>query len=169
MKIGVISDTHGHLDDSIFKYFDDCDEIWHSGDFGTMEVARKLGACKPLKGVYGNIDGADLRAKFPEDLWMEIEGMKILITHIAGSPGKYNPRVRKLLSEQKPGLLICGHSHILKVMRDPAYNIMYMNPGAAGNEGFHKMKTLLRFSIDKGNLKDLEVVELGKRGTLAVK
>ena len=166
LKIALLSDTHGHLDDSIFKYFDDRDEIWHGGDFGTIEVAEKLSAIKPLKGVYGNIDGANIRAKFPEDLWMEVEGMKILITHIAGSPGKYNPRVRKLLQEKKPGLLICGHSHILKVMRDSACNLMHMNPGAAGNEGFHKVKTLLRFSIDKGALKDLEVVELGRRGSV---
>ncbi len=163
-KIALLSDTHGHLDDSIFKYFDDRDEIWHGGDFGTMEVVEKLKACKPLKGVYGNIDGAGIRAKYPEDLWLEVEGMKILITHIAGSPGNYNPRVRKLLLEKKPAVLICGHSHILKVMRDPAHNVMYLNPGAAGNEGFHKVKTLLRFSIEKGILKDLEVVELGKRG-----
>jgi len=166
MKIALLSDTHGHLDDAIFKYFEDCDEIWHAGDFGTMEVADKLSACKTLRAVYGNIDGSALRAKFPEDLWLEAEGMKILITHIAGSPGNYNPRVRKLLLERKPALLICGHSHILKVMRDHVYNLLYMNPGAAGNEGFHKVKTLLRFSIDKGALKDLEVVELGKRGTV---
>lgn len=166
LKIALLSDTHGHLDDSIFKYLEDRDEIWHAGDIGALKVAQKLEACKPLKGVFGNIDGADIRAKFPEDLWMEIEGMKVLITHIAGSPGKYNPRVRKLLLEKKPGLLICGHSHILKVMRDPAFNMMYMNPGAAGKEGFHKVKTLLRFCIDNAKLTDLEVVELGKRGVL---
>lgn len=166
LKIALLSDTHGHLDDSIFKYFNDRDEIWHSGDFGTMEVAEKLQSCKPLRGVYGNIDGANMRARFPEDLWLEIEGMQIFMTHIAGSPGKYNPRVRKLLLEKKPALLICGHSHILKVMRDPAFSMMYMNPGAAGNEGFHKVKTLLRFSIDGGVLNNLEVVELGKRGAV---
>ncbi|HXH19577.1 MAG TPA: metallophosphoesterase family protein [Chitinophagales bacterium] len=166
LKIALLSDTHGHLDETIFKYFDDRDEIWHAGDFGTLEVVERLASCKPLKGVYGNIDGAAIRAKFPEDVWMEIEGMKIFITHIAGSPGKYTPRVRKLLPEKKPALLICGHSHILKVMRDKVYNMMYMNPGAAGNEGFHKMKTLLRFSIDNGHLHDLEVIELGSRGML---
>jgi len=166
LKVALLSDTHGHLDDSIFKYLNDRDEIWHSGDFGTMEVAEKLQACKPLKGVYGNIDGANIRAKFPEDLWMEIEGLGIFMTHIAGSPGKYTPRVRKLLLEKRPALLICGHSHILKVMNDRAFNMTYMNPGAAGNEGFHKMKTLLRFSIDSGKLGSLEVVELGKRGAI---
>jgi putative phosphoesterase len=164
LKIALLSDTHGHLDEAIFKYFDDRDEIWHAGDFGTMEVAEKLKACKPLRGVYGNIDGANIRAKYPEDLWMEVEGMKIFITHIAGSPGKYNPRIRKLLLEKKPGILICGHSHILKVMRDPVFDVMYMNPGAAGNEGFHKVKTLLRFEIAGDALHHLEVVELGKRG-----
>jgi len=165
-RIALLSDTHGYLDDAVLKYFEGCDEIWHGGDFGTMEVADKLSAVKPFKGVYGNIDGTDIRVKFPENLFFEIEGMKFLITHIAGSPGKYNPRVKKLLTELKPDVLICGHSHILKVLRDTAFNVMYMNPGAAGNEGFHKMKTLLRFSVENGMLKDLEVVELGMRGFL---
>ena len=164
LKIAFLSDTHGHLDDAIFKYFDDRDEIWHGGDFGTLEVAEQLESVKPLKGVYGNIDGTSIRARFPEDLWLNVEGMHVFITHIAGSPGKYNPRVRKLLQERKPDVLLCGHSHILKVTRDTVNNLMYMNPGAAGNEGFHNMKTLLRFTIDAGALKDLEVVELGKRG-----
>lgn len=164
LKIALLSDTHGHLDDSIFKYLDDRDEIWHGGDFGTMEVAERLSALKPLKGVYGNIDGTALRAKFPEDLWMHADGINVLITHIAGTPGRYHPRLRKLLHSKKPGLLVCGHSHILKVMHDKQYNLMYMNPGAAGNEGFHKVKTMLRFTIDNGALKDLQVVELGKRG-----
>lgn len=164
LKIALLSDTHGHLDDSIFKYFEDRDEIWHAGDFGTIEVAQLLQACKPLRGVHGNIDGANIRAKFPEDLWLELEGLKIFITHIAGSPKKYNPRVKMLLNKEKPGLLICGHSHILKVIRDADFNLVYMNPGAAGNEGFHKVKTLLRFTIDQESLKDLEVIELGIRG-----
>lgn len=162
--IALLSDTHGHLDDAAFKYFENCDELWHSGDFGTMEVADKLSTVKPLKGVYGNIDGTALRVRFPENLFFETEGMRFLITHIAGSPGKYNPRVKKLLSELKPDVLVCGHSHILKVLRDDVFNVFYMNPGAAGNEGFHKVKTVLRFSIDNGNLKNLEVIELGKRG-----
>lgn len=164
LKVALLSDTHGHLDDSIFRYFEDRDEIWHAGDFGTMEVAKRLEAVKPLRGVFGNIDGTALRAKFPEDLWLEAEGMRVLLTHIAGSPGKFNPRIKKLLAEKKPQLLACGHSHILQVMRDPACNVLYLNPGAAGNEGFHKMKTLLRFTVDAGSLKDVQVVELGKRG-----
>src|SRR4051812_31432000 len=121
-NILLLSDTHGYLDDAIFKYMEDRDEIWHGGDFGTMEVADKLNAIKPLKGVYGNIDGTALRAKYPENLFMEIEGMKILMTHIAGAPGKYSPRVKTLLLEKKPDVLVCGHSHILKVMRDNAFN-----------------------------------------------
>src|SRR5690349_15615356 len=141
-KILLLSDTHGHLDDSVLKYAADCDEIWHGGDFGTMEVADRLSAVKPLKGVYGNIDGTNIRVKYPENLVIEVEGMKILMTHIAGPPGKYTPRVRKLLQDEKHDVLICGHSHILKVMRDAGFNTMYMNPGAAGNEGFHKIKTM---------------------------
>lgn len=168
LKVALLSDTHGHLDDAIFKYFDDCDEIWHAGDFGTIEVAQKLAALKPLRGVYGNIDGTSIREKFSENLFLEIENMRVLITHIAGSPGKFAPRVRKLIAERNPQLLICGHSHILKVMRAPEFDLMYMNPGAAGNEGFHKMKTLLRFTIDSGSLKNLQVVELGKRGFSAL-
>src|SRR5687768_5621717 len=117
-RIALLSDTHGYLDDSVFKYVENCDEIWHGGDFGTMEVADKLSAVKPMKGVYGNIDNTVLRAKFPENLLMKTEGMKILMTHIAGPPGKYSPRVRTLLLQEKPDVLICGHSHILKVMRD---------------------------------------------------
>lgn len=165
-KILLLSDTHSHLDDSVLKYAADCDEIWHGGDFGTMEVADRLGAVKPLKGVYGNIDGINIRVKYPENLVWETGGMKFLMTHIAGPPGKYTPRVRKLLVDEKPDVLICGHSHILKVMRDAAFNTMYMNPGAAGNEGFHKVKTMLRFTVENGAMKDLAVVELGRRGAL---
>lgn len=165
-RIALLSDTHGQLDEAAFKYLQECDEVWHGGDFGTVHIAESLAAVKPLRGVYGNIDGTALRMRFPENLFFETAGVKFLITHIAGSPGKYSPRVRKLLAELKPDVLICGHSHILKVMRDSAFNILYMNPGAAGNEGFHKMKTLLRFSVEDGALKNLEVVELGKRGFL---
>ncbi len=167
-RIALLSDTHGHLPPNIFPYFESCDEIWHGGDIGSMEVADKLSAIKPLRAVHGNIDNVKLQSRFPEDLWLDVEGMKIFMTHITGSPGKFNARVKKLLLERKPNVLICGHSHLLKVMHDKEFNVLYMNPGAAGNEGFHQIKTLLRFTIDKGVMKDLEVVELGKRGSTFV-
>lgn len=164
-RIGLISDTHGYLDPAVFKYFESCDEIWHAGDFGTFEVAQKLMEFKPLKGVYGNIDGQDIRKQFPKDLRMNIEGVQVFITHIGGYPGRYDPRVRKILQEEQPQLFVCGHSHILKVMKDSNLNdMLIMNPGAAGLSGFHKIKTILRFTIDDKSFKDLEVVELGKRG-----
>ncbi len=165
MKIGLLSDTHGHLPESVFKHFEHCDEIWHAGDFGAIEVADKITAFKPLRGVYGNIDDVKIQTRFPENLLFGVDGLKVFITHIAGTPGKFSARVKKILNENQPDLLICGHSHILKVLRDPEFNLMYMNPGAAGNEGFHKVKTLLRFDVVKGKLNNLEVIELGKRGS----
>jgi putative phosphoesterase len=166
-KIGLISDTHSHLDPKVFEYFKDCDEIWHAGDVGDIEVIQKLAAFKPVRGVYGNIDGNDVRGQYPLDNRFTVEGVDVWITHIGGYPGKYAGRVRSILQINPPKVFICGHSHILKVMRDPQYNNMLcLNPGAAGIEGFHKIKTLLRFSIDKGQVKDMEVVEMGRRGAL---
>lgn len=167
MKIGLISDTHSYLDPKVFDHFKDVDEIWHAGDIGTMQLADELAKFKPLKGVYGNIDDKDLQARFPENLWMEVEGVSVLMTHIGGAPPNYNPRVKKLLKERTPQIFICGHSHILRIKRDTAFsNMLFVNPGAAGQHGFHTMKTIVRFEIAAGEIKNMEVIELGKRGLI---
>lgn len=166
MKIGLLSDTHGHLEPTIPAYFEDCDEIWHAGDIGENRVLESLQQLKSVKAVFGNIDTQAFRSSLPEDLWMTYEGVTIWMTHIGGAPPNYNPRVKRILKERKPAIFICGHSHILKVVRDPVYNLLYINPGAAGNHGFHAMKTMMRFELLKGELKNVEVIELGKRGYL---
>lgn len=165
-KIGLLSDTHGFLDERIFRHFDACDELWHAGDFGSMEVLERLQAFKPLRGVYGNIDGAPIRALMPLDLRFSCEETPVYMTHIGGYPGRYAPRVRKILHDDPPrkGLFISGHSHILKVMPDRTLDFLHLNPGACGNEGWHQVKTLLRFILDAGHIRDLEVIELGRRG-----
>ena len=167
-RIGLISDTHSYLDDAVFKHFDQCDEIWHAGDIGDRVVTDALRTFKPLRAVHGNIDNKELCIQFPEDNRFECEGMKILITHIAGKPPSYNPRVKNLLQLNRPDLLICGHSHLLLIKRDPTQkNMLFINPGAAGNHGFHRVKTLVRFQIQQGAITSMEVIELGKRGTIA--
>ena len=166
MKIGLLSDTHDFLDTRIFEYFKDCDEIWHAGDFGGLALVKQLDRFKPLRGVYGNIDDKDVIQRFEENLRFECEGLQILMTHIGGSPPHYNPRVKKLFADEAPDIFICGHSHILKVVRDSKLNILYLNPGAAGNQGFHHIKTMIRFEITRREIKNLEVIELGKRGAL---
>jgi len=167
LKIGLISDTHSHLDPKIFEVFKDVDEIWHAGDIGNPDVAEKLKKFKPLYAVYGNIDGREIRQDYPLNLELEREGLKILMTHIGGYPGHYEPKAKRKIEEVKPNIFICGHSHILKVMRDEKYNNMLaINPGAAGIEGFHKVKTVLRFSLNKGKVENMEAVELGKRGAI---
>ncbi len=166
-KIGLLSDTHGHLDERILDYFAACDEIWHAGDIGGPEVAEALAAAKPFRAVYGNIDDAEIRAQYPLDLQFELEGVSVLITHIGGYPGRYTKRVKDLLTEVRPKLYICGHSHILKVLPDKQLHLLHINPGACGNEGFHKIKTIVRFTLDGGNIRDLEVIELGRRGNLS--
>lgn len=163
-KIGLISDTHSYLDEAVFKHFEQCDEIWHAGDFGTLELANRLQAFKPLKGVYGNIDGNDIRQVYPEKLRWYCEGVEVFMIHIGGYPPRYNPAVKKELTAAPPKLFICGHSHILKVMYDDKLQCLHMNPGAAGNQGWHKVRTLIRFTIEGSNMKDCEVIELGKRG-----
>jgi len=162
-RIGLLSDTHSVLEKSIYKYFDEVDEIWHAGDIGTLEVIEKLENYKPTKAVYGNIDGKDIRYIYPENLRFDCEGMDVLITHIGGYPGRYNKRVTKIFEENPPKLFICGHSHILKVMMDKKYDFLHINPGACGNIGIHQVKTILRFTIDDGSIKDLEAIELGTR------
>jgi uncharacterized protein len=167
MKIGLISDTHGYLDPKVFTHFKECDEIWHAGDIGTSSLANQLEEFKPLKAVYGNIDDTALQNRFPEDLVFQCEGMKVWMTHIGGAPPRYNPRIKKMIKDVNPDIFICGHSHILRVKRDPAYNNMfYINPGAAGNQGFHSMKTLIRMEINQKQIQSMEVIELGKRGAL---
>lgn len=163
MKIGLISDTHGFLDPKVFKYFEHVDEIWHAGDIGTEDVLKQLQDFKPTVAVWGNIDGGKLRQECKEGEVFEREGVRVLITHIANKPPKYNKKVLEYVKYYKPKLLICGHSHILQVMPDKKNNLLFMNPGAAGKHGFHKVKTLLRFDLEKGEIKNLEVVEMGPR------
>lgn len=162
-KIGLLSDTHGFLDPKIFEYFKDVDEIWHAGDVGTMEVIDKLRAFKPLRGVYGNIDDFEIRRELPEFDRFTVEKMDILITHIAGKPGKYAKPAFDALLEKSPKLFVCGHSHILLVKMDPKFDMLWMNPGACGFKGFHQVKTILRFQIDGDKIQNLEAIELGKR------
>jgi hypothetical protein len=168
-RIGLISDTHGFLDDAVFKHFEKCDEIWHAGDFGD-KVAKSLkdlpdgkSGKKRLIGVFGNIDGQDIRAEFPEQLVFVCEEVKVMMRHIGGYPLKYNPATKKEILLHKPQLFISGHSHILKVMFDEKINCLYMNPGAAGKHGWHKIRTIIRFAIDGKDIKDCEVIELGTR------
>ena len=166
-RIGIISDTHNYLDENVFDYFKDVDMIWHAGDIGTQEVTDKLKAFKPLYAVHGNIDGHELRAEFPENQLIDVEGCKIFITHIAGAVGKYNSRVVKIIQEQKPAILVCGHSHIVKVIKDINYNLLHINSGAAGIHGFHKMRSIIRFEIDNGKPQKMELIELGLRGKIS--
>ncbi len=161
-RIGLISDTHGYLDEAVFKHFENCDEIWHAGDFGD-NTAEKLKDYKPLNGVYGNIDNQSVRSLYPEQLVFMCEDVKVMIRHIGGAPPKYNPETRKELAIHQPQLFISGHSHILKVIYDEKINCLHMNPGAAGKQGWHKVRTIIRLVIDGKNMKDCEVVELGKR------
>lgn len=166
MKIGLLSDTHGFLDARVFDYFQPCDEIWHGGDFG-IGVLEQLENFKPVKAVFGNIDDLQVRTRLPEDLWLTREGITVFMTHIGGAPPNYNPRVKKILKTRIPDIFICGHSHILRIKKDPRYNnMLYLNPGAAGNHGFHTTKTLVRFEISGTEIKNMEVIELGKRGAL---
>ncbi|HNQ59995.1 MAG TPA: metallophosphoesterase family protein [Bacteroidales bacterium] len=159
IQIGLLSDTHGVLLPFVIKALDHVDEIWHAGDIGHVEVYEQLRKMKPLRAVHGNIDSWTLRCQCPEYLSFMIEDVKVLMIHKAGSPGKYSPACRKLIISEKPGLLIGGHSHILKVMQDNSNNLLFLNPGAAGLEGIHKVMTLLRFSLDKGKVVNMEIIE----------
>ncbi|MEO6882487.1 MAG: metallophosphoesterase family protein [Bacteroidia bacterium] len=163
IKIALLSDTHNYLDKRIFKYLEPCDEIWHAGDIGTISVCEELEKIKPLKAVYGNIDGQDIRKKYPKDLRFTVEKMDIWMTHIGGYPNHYSPDVREKIKMNPPKIFICGHSHILKVMYDKQLNTLCLNPGACGMYGFHKIKTLLRFQIDNGSIQQMEVIELGEK------
>lgn len=162
-RIGLLSDTHGYLDDRIEHHLMKCDEIWHAGDIGKPAVSDALSALKPYRAVYGNIDGHELRRMHPVEQHFQLEGFTVWMTHIAGQPNRYAKGIPELIRLRKPDLLVCGHSHILKVKRDERFNTLYLNPGAAGIHGFHKVRTLLRFTLDKGHIRDMEVVELGPR------
>ncbi len=163
MQVGLLSDTHGFLDETIFTWFENCDEIWHAGDFGPVEVLDRLKAFRPLRGVYGNIDGAEIRRELPQALNWECQGTRVYMTHSGGYPGHYDPSVKRYLERDKPDLLVCGHSHIARVMRDPTLKLLYMNPGACGRIGWHLKRTVLRFRIDGGKISNLELIELGPR------
>ena len=167
LKIGLLSDTHGYLDPKVFEHFKACDEIWHAGDIGEAAVADALENFKPLRAVFGNIDDKALQVRFPEDLWWNCEGFTLWMTHIGGAPPNYNPRVNKILKSREPDIFICGHSHILRIKKDIKHqNLLYLNPGAAGNQGFHHMKTIVRFELIKKEIRNMEVVELEKRGII---
>ncbi len=165
MKIGLISDTHGYLDPKVFEYFKEVDEIWHAGDFGTLELVKQLQDFKPLRGVYGNIDSQTLRTEFPKEIFFTCEGLSVWMIHIGGYPGRYPKVIKSQLESLKPDVFICGHSHILKIMPDRSFGkfMLHINPGAAGMHGFHQVKTLVRFDIKNGKPENLEVIELGKR------
>ena len=158
-KIGLLSDTHGWLNPAVFEFFKDCDEIWHAGDIGGADVADALIAFKPLRGVYGNIDDYRTRVMFNWLNIFTIENVKVMMTHIGGYPGHYEPGIKELIIKEKPNIFISGHSHILKVMRDNNYDLLHINPGAAGNSGFQKIITMVRFQIDGNEIKKMEVYE----------
>ncbi len=166
-RVALISDTHAHVGDDVINHLKQHDEIWHAGDIGllsTYEQLESLGL--PIRAVYGNIDGHELRSFLPLDLSFFCEGVAVFMTHIGGYPKRYKPRVREILLEKKPKLYICGHSHILKVIYDNTMDVLHMNPGACGKHGFHAIRTMLSFEIDGSNIKNAKVIELGKRGVL---
>lgn len=165
-RIGILSDTHGSIPDRMTDFFKDVDEIWHAGDIGSMDVAKQLQTLKPLRAVYGNIDGVAVRQNFPENQLFLCEGMKVLLTHIGGHPGRYDPRARALITAEKPGVFICGHSHILKVIYDPKYKLLHINPGAAGNSGLHRQITMVRCVIEAGRIRDLEIYDLSRANAM---
>ncbi|WP_312174519.1 metallophosphoesterase family protein [Chryseobacterium sp.] len=162
-KILLLSDSHSYIDGRILEYARQADEIWHGGDFGSMEVIEQLEKIKPLKGVYGNIDNAKIRSEFPEVNRFFCEDLEVLMVHIGGYPGKYTPVARQEIAAKAPKLFISGHSHILKVMFDQKNNLLHVNPGACGKQGWHKVRTMMRFVIDGSEIRDLEVIELGPK------
>ena len=161
-----MSDTHNHLDKKMISYVKWADEVWHAGDIGQIKIIDELSKIKPMRAVYGNIDGNLLRSQLNENLLFNCEGVKVLITHIGGYPGKYNLKAKKIILAEKPKIFICGHSHILRVNFDKKLNLIYINPGAAGVKGFHNIRTMVRFVIDKKEIKNLEIIELGPRGKI---
>jgi len=162
-RIGLLSDTHGFIHPKTAEFFSACDEIWHAGDIGNIETADKLNSLKPLKAVHGNIDDHIVRMSYPASLIFECENVKVFMTHIGGYPGRYNPAARTIIESEKPALFICGHSHILKVLFDRKHSLLHINPGAAGNSGWQQVITFVRFVIDNGQIKDLEIFEAERR------
>ena len=162
-KILLLSDTHSYIDEQILKFVKQADEVWHAGDIGNLEVTDTINKLKPLRAVYGNIDGKDARSQFPLDSKFRVEDVTVWMTHIGGYPNRYNQRIREDLKIARPKIFISGHSHILKVQYDKKLELLHLNPGAAGKHGFHKIRTMLRFTLSKGEIKDLEIIELAKR------
>ena len=162
-RIGLLSDTHAFWDDRYEEYFKDCDEIWHAGDIGSVELIDRLNAICPLRAVYGNIDNSRIRQMYPEVNRFQLEGVDVMIKHIGGYPGRYDVSIKPEILLNPPKLFISGHSHILKVQYDPNFDLLHINPGAAGVSGFHKVRTLIRFVLNEGKIEDLEVIELGLR------
>ncbi|MBS1648009.1 MAG: metallophosphoesterase family protein [Bacteroidetes bacterium] len=162
-RILLLSDTHSYLDEKIEKYIDAADEVWHAGDIGSLVLCHEIEKKKPLRAVYGNIDGQDIRKTYPENDVFFVEQTKVFMTHIGGYPGRYNTEAKKRIEQERPHLFICGHSHILKIMYDKTHQLLHLNPGACGIHGFHQIKTMLRFVIDGSDIKNMEIIELGKR------
>ena len=158
-KILLLSDTHGYMGEDILKHIRSCDEVWHAGDIGDLKVTDAIKKLKPLRAVYGNIDGAEARSEFPLHQKFNIEGIEVWITHIGGYPNRYSKNIREAIKDECPDLFISGHSHILKVMQDRKLDLLHMNPGAIGKHGFHKVRTMLRFCVANGKIKQLEVIE----------
>lgn len=167
-KIGIISDTHSHLDENVMTFFSEVDEIWHTGDIGDLAVTNALQHEKKLRAVYGNIDSYEIRSNFKKYDYFEIEKCKILLIHIAGAFGKYNTETQALIRQYQPNILVCGHSHIVKVAYDEKYNLLYINSGAAGVHGFHQVRTIIRFEISEGKAQKMELIELGSRAKTKV-
>lgn len=169
-QIGIVSDTHGFWDDKIYQYFADCDEVWHAGDIGSEEIIDKLELFKPLRIVFGNIDGSGLRARCKEEMLFDCERLKVYMVHIGGSPGNYPAAIKKKIATLKPDIYVCGHSHILRIVSDQTqHNMLHINPGAAGVHGFHQVRTLVRFKVEAEKIFDMQVIELGKRGVIGYK
>lgn len=162
-KILLLSDTHGYIDEQILKFVNQADEVWHAGDIGNLKVTDEIKKLKPLRAVYGNIDDKNARAEFPLDNKFTVEEVSVWITHIGGYPNKYNLRIREKIQQNPPKIFIAGHSHILKVQYDNKLGVLHLNPGAAGKHGFHKVRTMLSFTLEKGEIKNLEIIELAKR------
>lgn len=167
--IGLLSDTHSYLHPSVAEFLGKCDEIWHAGDIGDLDTAKQLASIKPLKAVYGNIDGQDVRSFYPVFQEFMCENLKVVIIHIGGYPGRYTPEARQLITRLKPGLFIAGHSHILKVIYDKKHQLLHLNPGAAGKNGFHQLITAMKFVVDDNNIKDLEILEIERERGVALK
>jgi len=162
-RIGLISDTHSFLHPKVFEYFKECDEIWHAGDIGNINVLDELSKFKPIRAVYGNIDGKEIRSQFSLDHQFTVENVSVWMTHIGGYPNRYHKRIREDIKISSPNIFISGHSHILKIQYDKKLDLLHLNPGAAGKHGFHSIRTMLRFELDQGEIKNLEIIELEKR------